>query len=266
MGLFYKPVASSPIQPTLAYSLTIASQTPTLIPATSTQTPTATLSVTQTPTIVSTTTFEMPTPTFTPLPPAIGMDWASGCISSLWIPFPPNRSATFKNGCFSQPVGLFKTNNGNLSFEYQGNVSSAEIQGLFAQLPSGGSVSIGVTLTHLTKGEIWLGIFSKPDIQSPGIVLVVPEGDIMNRVIVEKAMPDERKIVGTQSIHSDKAVYTMTFDVSNQLVKARSKNARFNFYDFPLDSEQKWLFIGFKTLNGFSRITADFHNLEVRKQ
>ena len=34
-----------------------------------------------------------PVPTFTPAPPAIGSDWANGCISVLWKPYPSTIQA-----------------------------------------------------------------------------------------------------------------------------------------------------------------------------
>src|SRR5690349_3545746 len=46
-------------------------------------------------------------PSFTPAPPAIGSDWANGCISVLWKPYPNTIQTTENNGCLAEPVQVF---------------------------------------------------------------------------------------------------------------------------------------------------------------
>jgi len=258
-----KQDSSSSIAPTLVQSITIGSPTPTLFP---TKTPSQTPTV-STPTLVPTET-PKPTSTFTltPKPPAIGEDWKSGCISSLWQRYPSNTQSTDMVGCLPQPVDLFSINNGSLGFQYIGNASSADIHGLFAQLPTVGTASLEILLTQLLNGEIWIGVFAEPNIDSAGMLLVIPEGDVTNRLIVERTMPEQKRIDGTQLIISDSAVYKVAFDFTNELIKASSTNARYNFTFVPLVSTEKWLFIGFRAENGFNRITAEFRNLAIPAQ
>ncbi|HSG42160.1 MAG TPA: hypothetical protein VLA72_03310 [Anaerolineales bacterium] len=79
-------------------------------------------------------------------------------------------------------------------------------------------------------------------------------------------MPDERRIDGTTLIPSDNAVYSMEFNISNKGVEARSINANLNFNFVEVNSPDKWLFIGFRTLDGFNHIEGEFSNLVTPDQ
>src|SRR5687767_2427782 len=57
---------------------------------------------------------QAPEPTFTAAPPAVGSDWANGCISMLWRPYPESIQPAVINGCLSEPVNLFFAADGRL--------------------------------------------------------------------------------------------------------------------------------------------------------
>ncbi|HSG44609.1 MAG TPA: hypothetical protein VLA72_15780, partial [Anaerolineales bacterium] len=228
VGLFFKPEVSAPVtlNTTPGMSVTISSPTPTITPLKPSQTPTITATATQLPTPTSTEVAATPTPP----PPIVGIDWKMGCLSTLWIPFPSGESITSSDGCFSGPVGFFKpSDNAVLEFQYQGSANSADTQGLFTKLLENGTTRLDVGLSYLVNGEIWVGIFSEPNITSKGLLLVIPAGDVKNRLILEKEMPDERRIDSTQLISSSNDVYKVEFNISKQLVVARSVNANLDF-------------------------------------
>ncbi len=205
-----------------------------------------------------------PTLTFTPIP-ANGQDWALGCISELWIPYPASIQTTPSNGCFSEPVGLFSASGGSLSFLYNGKVSSQEFYGLFTRLPADGTASLEVSLRDLTKGEIWMGVFAEPNIESSaGMLLVIPDGNVKNRLILQKTMPGQTRIDSTQPIPSDPAVYKVEFTFSSGSITARVPKIAYNFKSVAVPSSEKWLFIGYRVVSGTNRIEAEFLNLAMQ--
>src|ERR1700752_1996480 len=121
---------------------------------------------------------QTPEPTFTPAPPAIGADWVNGCISNLWKPWPTTIQTTDNNGCLSEPVNLFFAADGRLTFLANGRFDNTEVYGMFAPLPANGTVSIKTFLRNLQDGEIWIGVFAEPNIDSQGMVIVIPPGDV----------------------------------------------------------------------------------------
>src|SRR5215207_4884046 len=132
---------------------------------------------------------DTPTPeaTFTPAPPAIGSDWANGCISVLWKPYPAIQT-TENQGCLVEPVDLFFAADERLTFSVNGTYENTEVHGLFAQLPANGKANISVFLRTLQQGEVWLGVFAEPNIESQGMVIVIPPGDVKRRPLVQRTM------------------------------------------------------------------------------
>ncbi|HUE97659.1 MAG TPA: hypothetical protein VMN99_00310, partial [Anaerolineales bacterium] len=124
-----------------------------------------------------------PEPTVTPVPPALGADWANGCISVLWRPYPDTVQTTANNGCLAQPinlsepVNLFFTENGRLKFLVTRSFQNPQVYGMFAPLPANGIVRIDTSLRRLQEGEIWMGVFAEPNLGSQGLVAVIPPGN-----------------------------------------------------------------------------------------
>lgn len=208
----------------------------------------------------------VPTFTFTPIPaPLIGTDWATGCISARWVPYYPASTLPEPiDGCLPQPVDKFVANSGRLAFLYDGRVSTAEVHGLFALLPADGTASVKVLLKELEKGEIWMGIFSAPDINSAGMILTIPPGNINRRPIVQISMPLQERILESINFQPDSPVYDVFFSFNTSSVEANIMNNSLPMNPFALTSAQKWLFIGYQVKNGANRIGAEFYDLVLQ--
>lgn len=205
----------------------------------------------------------MPEATFTPAPPALGSDWANGCISVLWRPYPSTIQTTERNGCLLEPVNLFFAADGRLTFLVSGDFGADQVYGLFAPLPANGTASVQTFLRTLQKGEIWIGIFAEPDINSQGMVMVMPEGDIRKRLFVQKTMPGQTEVRRTDQFAQDPPVYEVLFEFTNGSVRATAQR-NVVFDPVPVGTGQQWLFVGYQLKEGKNRIDAEFLNLVVQ--
>jgi hypothetical protein len=201
------------------------------------------------------------TPTAAPIP--VGSDWANGCISELWVPYPSSTQVAVRNGCLSQPVDVFFAGNGRLSFLYENRLSSAEVHGLFAPLPASGTVELKVHLRELKTGNIWMGVFAEPTITSKGLLMSIPSGDVGRRPFVQWDMPGPVKVTDTVSFQQNPPVYTIKFEFNNLSVRAVAMINAFATNNVPVTSPQKWLFIGFQGVNGSNRVEAEFFDLVI---
>ena len=205
-----------------------------------------------------------PEPTFTPAPPKIGEDWANDCISVSWIPF-PSIDPTETNGCRSQPIHSLFAANGRLEFVIQSRFENTEQYGMFAKLPAKGTANINVFLTALQDGEIWMGVFAEPNIDSQGIIVVIPPGNVKNRPLVQKTMPGQVQYFETQSFAQGSAIYNVEFQFGSGSVGTVIMR------DTPIDplpvgSTEQWLFVGYQVKKGNNRMQAAFLNLVVQEQ
>ena len=224
--------------------------------------PTSTPAPTDTPT-------PEPTFTFTPIPPpSIGADWSQGCVSGLWEPYSSRGpiDAIERDGCLVQPVNsLFFIDNSRLSFLFSGRYSSAEVIGMFAPLPgSSGSVSVKVNLRDLAGSEIWIGFFADPSIDAQGLLMTIPSGNVSERRFVAWQMPGLDKITDTDDINQGSG-YGIKFEYSAGSVRAVVLPNVFATNTYPITSAQKWLFIGFRAVNGNNRIDAAFFDLVIEQ-
>jgi hypothetical protein len=207
----------------------------------------------------------VPQPTATIYPP--GIDWKNGCVSSAWKIFPPEAQVKLlSKGCYQEPLartGSYFADEQKLSLLMSNPVLSAEVFGLFAQLPSSGSVHLTIDLDELENGEIWVGIFSSPDPASNGLLLLIPPGDITNRVFSLREMPHEFETYLTASFTGDNGVYLLDLYYSagafNFAVNQRVFNEK-----YPLDYSEKWLFIGYRAKIGMNQIEASFSDLIIK--
>jgi hypothetical protein len=204
-----------------------------------------------------------PEPTFTPAAPAIGADWRNGCISALWKPWPETVQPTATNGCLSEPVNLFFAVDGRLTFLTTGRFAETQVYGMFAPLPANGTVSIKSFLRNLQDGEIWMGVFSEPNIESQGMVIVIPPGDVKKRLLVQKIMPGQTELQRTQQFQQDPPVYDVVFDISNGAVSVVILQGTV-LNSLPVNSAQPWLFVGYQVKKGNNRIDAEFLDLVVQ--
>jgi hypothetical protein len=222
---------------------------------------------------------ETPTlePSLTPVPPAIGADWASGCVSSLWRLYPDTVQATVNNGCISQPVimsieqvNLFFTENGSLKFAVSRTFDNAQVYGMFAPIPANGLVRIDTLLRRVQEGEVWMGVFAEPNITSQGLVAVIPAGEnVKRRELVQRKMPEQAELHELEDFPEDPTQdpprYSIIFELSNGEVRIQ-KLLDTEFNPVALNSAQPWLFIGYQVLPGNNRIDAEFLNLLVQGQ
>lgn len=206
-----------------------------------------------------------PEPTFTPAPPAIGSDWSNGCISVLWKPYPSDIPTTANGNCLSEPVHVFFAADGRLTFLVTGRFDGDQVYGLFAPIPANGTVSINTFLRTLSEGEIWMGVFAQPDINSQGMVIVIPPGNVKQRTLVQRMMPGQIEAQQTQSIPKDPPLYNVSFELSNGAVTTRILNDTV-FNAVPVGTDQQWLFVGYQVKKGNNRIDAEFLNLLVQGQ
>jgi hypothetical protein len=255
-------------------------------PATSTIAPTVTITDTPVPTDTvpagdptSTAAPETPTlePTFTSVPPAIGADWANGCISSLWRPYPDTVQTTVNSGCLSQPVimsaeqvNLFFTENESLKFAVSRAFDNPQVYGMFAPIPANGIVRIDTLLRRVQEGEIWMGVFAEPSLASQGLVAVIPPGEnVRKRELVQRKMPEQAELHRLESFADDPTQdpprYSIVFELSNGEVKIQSLRDT-EFSPVALNATQAWLFVGYQVLPGNGRIDAEFLNLLVQGQ
>jgi hypothetical protein len=136
---------------------------------------------------------------------------------------------------------------------------------MFAPLPANGTASIDVFLRNLQDGEIWTGVFAEPDINSQGVIMVIPSGDVKNRLLVQKTMPGQIELQQTASFAPSSPVYNVVFEVGNGSV--RTIIMRDTVFDpLPVGSTQQWLFVGFQVKKGNNRIDAEFLNLVIQAQ
>lgn len=217
-----------------------------------------------------------PEPTFTPAPPALGSDWANGCISVLWRPYPEIVATTANNGCLAQPlyfpeqVNLFFVENGSLKFSVNRNFASPQVFGLFARIPANGVVRIDTLLRRQQEGEIWMGVFAEPNIGSQGLVAVLPSGENpRRRELLQRKMPEQAEIHRLESLSDDPTQdpprYSIVFELNNGEVRIQKLGEK-DFSAVPLGSAQPWLFVGYQVDAGSNRIDAEFLNLLVQGQ
>lgn len=204
-----------------------------------------------------------PEPTPTPPPPAIGADWANGCVSILWVPEPPLAAAPLANDCHSEPVNnVFFADAGSLKFLVDGRFDNTQVFGMYAPLPASGTASISIALTRLEDAEIWMGIFAAPTLQSQGTIIVVPPGNTQKRPLVQKTMPGQVERQKTQPFSEDSATYDVVFEFGSGSV--RTTIMQFTVFDaVPVVSSQQWLFVGYQVKRGTNRIQAEFLNLAI---
>lgn len=206
-----------------------------------------------------------PTATITPVTPVpIGDDWPKGCISTLWKAYPSTIPSVEKgDGCWKEPLYVFSAENGDLDVLAQRGPGSTEVYGLFAPLPVSGSVSFTVRLRELTNVDLWMGVFAEPDITSDGLLLIIPNGDTRRRVIVHKDPHSYENIANTRSLDQG-AGFTISFTFNTLSATGRVEPSVFATNQYPLATEQKWLFLGYKGLPGYYRIQGSFLEFELK--
>jgi len=210
---------------------------------------------------------DTPVPTFTLVPPVtVGQDWGASCISNLWKPYPDNVATIDKgNGCWKNPVIMFSADNGRMGFLYERSGGGAvEYFGLFAPLPTeSGTVTFKVRLKDLRNVDLWMGIFAEPDINSQGLLMTIPAGNVKKRVIVQKDVTNYETIQSTQNLDQGDG-YSITFTFTANSASGTVNPNVFVTNPVSIPAAEKWLFLGYKGLKGSYRIEGDFSGLDVQ--
>lgn len=249
-----------------------ATPSPTTIPATTivyTETTTPTFVPTNTatpnePTSTSIPQTDTPAPTFTPMPVTLGQDWLAGCISTLWKTYPLSISATDRgDGCWKEPLHTFSAENGDLDFLAERGKGTSEIYGLFVLLPESGTVTFTARLRELNNADLWMGVFTEPDINSPGLLMVILNGNVNSRAVVQKDPSDYETLQGSQGITQGNG-FSISFRFDTLSATSIVNPHVFVTNSVSMPSEQKWLFLGYKGLNNRYRIDGTFLNFELK--
>lgn len=198
-----------------------------------------------------------------------GDDWLHDCISQQWAVYPYQEIPADVLGCYRQPIwGSISTKNGGLYILAQHkNLIRAEEYGIFAQLPQSGTVSLKIDLDVIDNGEIWVGIFSKPDIYSPGMLIVVPPGPVKEHAFGVRSMPDQRRMEVTKIYKNELGVYSLGFDLYMGAVNAVIESVVHDDQRLAFPSASRWLFIGYRAkleiANGATKIEALIKDLAI---
>lgn len=248
------------------------------VPAQLTQTVTATFTVTAADTPVPTDTVPPGAPTSTPLPAtdtptttatpispvALGKDWIAGCISTLWKPYPSGVAATAKgDGCWQEPVHVFSAENGDLDFLADQRKRPVETYGLFAPLPESGTVTFTVRLKELDNVDLWMGVFAEPDVNSRGLLMIIPSGDVKRRPFVYKD-PLNYETIASSSMLDQRNGSSISFSFTLNAVRSSVNPNIFVINPISLPTSKKWLFLGYKGLGGSYRVEGTFLSFELK--
>ena len=239
-------VYTDTVEPTVAFTHTVPPNDPTSTPELATPTPEV-----------------IPTATLIP----VGADWSQNCLSSLWVPHPSSIVASSDDkGCLIQPVDKFYTTTGRLAFSFDGRAAAAQIYGMFAKLPSDGTVRIDVKLTTVAKGEILMGVFSSPDVNSNGVMIVIPSSsDVSKRQnMFLKTMPGQQTYSKSVEFSADPPIYDAFFDFTTGNISVKVIKDQIDLGSISVLSGEKWLFLGYQVLNGTNTLQAEFQNLEIQ--
>ena len=206
------------------------------------------------------------TPTFTVVPPVpLGQDWLAGCISTLWRVYPANISASERgDGCWQEPLYVFSAENGDLDY-LASSADGVGVYGLFAPLPAeSGSVTFTVRLRTLDKVDVLMGVFADADVNSPGLLMTIPEGNVKNRVIVQKDNVNSyTTLQQTANLAQGDAGYSFTFNYSLNSIRSSVNPNVFVTNPLSVASPSKWLFLGYKVLNRSYNVDGTFRGFQL---
>jgi hypothetical protein len=208
-----------------------------------------------------------PSPTVVP-PVAIGDDWATGCISSLWKPYPADIPTTDKgNGCWQEPVYKFSADAGSLFLVSQRDARGpVEVYGLFAPLPDSGKVSFTVRLKKLDNVDFVMGIFAEPDVTKDGVLLSVPYSNNIRKLRVLQLDNITDQSTGRRTIDLDQGSgFPITFTFSESSVSGTVNPFVYVTDPHPLPSAQKWLFLGYRSREVAYNVEVEVLGLNLEK-
>jgi hypothetical protein len=186
------------------------------------------------------------TPTPTPAPIALGEDWPQNCISTLWQPYPVIDTFPLGNGCLQQPIYFFETDNGRLNFQDDSKNSPSQVYGIFAPLPgSNGTVTVKVSLRELTKADLLMGVYDNQDLNTNGVLIAIPAGDVKRQKILQMLSYNNYKTEDNTAPINQMDGYTITFTYTATSVTA-SVPGVYSFKKATVSGNPKYIFLGYR--------------------
>jgi hypothetical protein len=203
------------------------------------------------------------TPTVTPAPVALGQDWPQNCISMLWEPYPLIETVPQGNGCWQQPIYFFETDSGSLVFQDDGRNSASNVYGLFAPLPGKeGTVTVKVSLRELSKADLLMGVYSKQDLNSDGLLMAIPGGNVKKEKVQQMLSYNNYKTVDNTVPIDQGSGYTITFTYTGTSVTASVPGVR-DFKKVTVSGSPKYIFLGYRKLGPSYTADGTFISLDV---
>jgi len=157
---------------------------------------------------------------------------------------------------------VFFAENGDLDFLAQKKNAPVEIYGLFAPLPEKGSVTFTIRLRELSNVDLWMGVFAEPDVESQGLLMIIPAGNINRRVFVQKD-PSNYETIASTSLLRQEGGFSISFRFDENSARSTVNPSVFFTNSIPVASSQKWLFLGYKGLRGSYRIDGTFLSFQL---
>jgi hypothetical protein len=209
-----------------------------------------------------------PEPTFTFTPTAIpleaGQDWLENCIGVSWQVYPESTITENDGKCYKEPVAqVFAIQDQHFSVFFENKVSSAEIVGMFVEVPSDSTVEINMHIDKIDVGELWVGVLGAPNFETNGLVIVAPSGNANNSAFSVRTMPDGKQLFLSSKFKKENGDYLFSFDVApNTVAGTLEKYTPVN--PVPVPSDKKYLFIGYRALFGnTNHIEGNFFDLKI---
>lgn len=192
-----------------------------------------------------------------------GQDWTHDCIGTSWNFFPTVTLQRDSNGCLQQPLpSVISVQNGNLSLLSQTRADSAQLFGISTALPLRSNIDMHLTLHQIQTGQVWIGVLGGSDpLNSPGMMMVMSEGDVQNQVFVIRQIPQGREFLRTPSIPAESGGYDVQLSIDNGSVTFNINSVPTSSY--PLTFANRQLFIGYRNQFGYNAINAQIYNLKI---
>ena len=171
-----------------------------------------------------------------------------------------------QNGCLQQPLpDVISAQNGRSLAAIPHLGGLAHTYGIFTPLPLRSDIDMHLALSRIQTGQIWIGILdgSDPGI-SPGIMMVLSEGDVQNQVFVVRQLPQNSEMLRSPSVPAEADGYNIHLTISNGSVTFKINSMQTS--SFPLSFANRQLFIGFRNQFGFNWLDAQISDLKISKK
>jgi hypothetical protein len=107
-----------------------------------------------------------------------------------------------------------------------------------------------------------MGVFAEPDVASQGLLMTIPHGNVKKRVIVQKNPLTYDTVQGTVMLDQGDG-FSISFTFTELSARSIVNPSVFTANPVSIPSAQKWLFLGYKGLNGAYRIDGTFLSFEL---